>query len=316
MKIYCNRDEIRRLHQERAAYVEEYNRRKALYDAQKGVYDEAYSEYEHKIIDEVKALLAKELEALPGVKLDIKDAKSWSSDYGFNKEEHYGLHIRYKSPKNPDGDTGRTWRNIPVKKGFSWSIFISWIDENTSWGEEPRLVFNKNPEIYADMLVADDYDILVATYNLFAKIATIDWETLIERITREVPKYSKMVTETDPGPLNTSQFDSQLSKQHIEDFVGKDIWIKVNYYKTGNTTYPDKNCYIKLLRQGSTPAYYDGYLLTGWSWNYNVNNDKIYITSRDFDRLRTCRIRKNGIQPVQPMEIYTTEELFVFTDET
>ena len=327
MKIYCSRGKLRDLRQQRDAIVEDYNRRKAVYDEQVGNFDTAYASHEDKVLSNIKSQLSAELKALPGVEIHVSE-NSDTSNGGRVVDKEYGVKITYQSPTYNDKTknmlgvrnlTERTqvadsgWYSSSKSWGFNWILFIRWVEKDN------RTFILKNPVIKADMIEDADYDTLAATYDLFSKISTINWVSVLEDANTGVPKKSDYVTEPYPGNSpNTSEIDKQISKSQIEDYVGEDVWVKANYYSTGNTRYPDKDVYIKLVSEGPTKAYYYGYMVSrsDWYWNSDIHweGDKCILDEDAYRRFtspsKVKKLRKAGIQLTQPLEIFSTDELF------
>ena len=302
MKIYSSREEARKIQEKRDAYVARYNKKKAAYDAQMNEYTARSSEFQSAMVTEIKSSLSPEINAFPNIEIIVNPLLS---------RARYGCSITIKnlSAKHiPD-----RWGTIPQARGLSWSYYISWVHAN-----DISSGVTNSPRIVANILQADDYPVLLATYNLFNKIQQINWSDLLERIYTEMPARAELVTVEDPGELDTSRYDKQLKNNTLDAFVGKDIWVKIKYKKTGNS-YPE-TYYVKLLK--SKGGYYDAVKLGGYSDLPKRMTRAEYIRhmepngpSRFSYYSWRIELRKNGIELIEPIETLTTDEIFDIVDE-
>ena len=309
MKIYSARQKapqptLRELKKQRTAIVDEYNKKKAVFDEQFGKYNTDRVAYETAIIDEIKSLLANELKALPGVEFKIEPASSSPADRAYSISMFYNSTSsntsKYINERGKIRESrGRNYVGYQ-RIGFNWMFKAYWY---TNYWNNNAEEFIMKPIIDADILSSDDYDTMAATYDLFSKLNTIDWTELITRITKEIPKKEDYLTVENPGSApRTYDIDKQISSSQLDSMVGEDMWIRADYYASGNQKYPNRDRYIKLVREGSTKAYCYGYIASSW-W---FNDGKEYL-DRSCSRLQ--KIRRAGIKPKQPVEFYTTDEL-------
>lgn len=317
MKIYSARQKapklsLRELKRQRDSIVKDFNQRKAVYDEQFGNFTTARETYENAVIDELKGILANELNALPGVVLKVAPVR----DFGYYspiKDKPYGIKISYTSDKGEvyykkKGKGGTRGYSGSEKYGFNWTFSVFWYIDYWNNNEE---IFVMKPVIDADIISADDYDVLAATYDLFTKLNTIDWKGLTQRIGNEIPKEEEFVSVENPGGSpSTYDIDEKIESMQLDEYVGEDAWIHADYYPTGNTKWPDRDRYIKITSEGSTKAYYMGYI--GSTWQFR-SCDSVEEINSNFRRIE--KIRKAGIKPKKPIEVYTTEEMLQLAQE-
>ena len=301
-----------RLVRERSQYLEKYNKNKSAYDEQLGKYNDAVANYSSNMETFIKSFLSAELEKLPDAKVLVKEARVNSSS------DMYYIEITYNSEKVRSGNTSYVYNDYyhdvdsGRKRGLSWkfTIYLKDARETDSEGNSvTHRVLNKVPRINAEILDSDDYQELQATYNLFSKIDTIDWESVINQINNSVPKKESYVTVEDPGYKDTSKWDTAISAYNISRIIGKDIWIFVNI--TREESYD---------RWNSNNAGVDG---KGWI-RIQSATDKFYVfnwlESRYHDRLfsqneitgasrRVYKLKKIYIHPIEPIEYASTEDL-------
>ena len=298
MKIYCNREELRKLQTKRAAMVDKYNKEKEIHDTQVKNYYDAYDAFSSALIAEVKELLADELKALPGIKFNVN--KMWQRN-----EYSCVFKITYISPRKQELERAR--RTYEDKKGFNWVYTIHFI--RTDNGRAVAL----QPKIETNLLVADDLDVLAATYDIFSKIQVINWEAILNKIYTEIPVETEMVTTQNPY-LNTENIDKKLRDAQLTNWVGKDVWVKIHYNKSGRD-YSPETYYIKPITTQGTSWNHRGsasYFDARYYYTYRNGTPPFRVSQRDYDNAtqRTKEFRRNGVTIAQPLELYTTEELF------
>lgn len=330
MKLYCSREKLRDLRNQRDAIVEDFNRRKAVYDEQEGNFKSAYASHEENVLRDLKSQLSNEIKSLPGVEFHVVKNDNSSNGSAVPGKE-YGIKILYQSKRYNDAtDRLKGMRDLTEQSevssyhygwsssndyGFNWVLFIRWVSHDGA------TFILKKPVIKADRIDEADYDVLAATYDLLTKISTIDWATLLENANINVPTRAEYITEPYPGNApDTTEIDKLLSKSQLEDYIGEDAWIKADYYATGNTRYPDKDVYIRIVSEGPTKAYYYGYMINSWTfWSgYHTDDDRVHVSQDAYDRVvnprRVKKLRKAGIQIHQPLEVLSTDELFDIGD--
>lgn len=91
----------------------------------------------------------------------------------------------------------------------------------------------------------------------------------------------------------------------LDEYVGKDIWLKVNYKEYGSQSY-SKEYVIKLLDKISDTKYRCAELYRPFWDNYPAPKDRTDLYISDF--------RAKGITLSDPLETYTDEELFGESD--
>lgn len=303
-----------RLVRERTKYVNDYNARKSRYDEQVQKFDEDSQNYASNMEDFIKAFLASELNNLPGTTLQVLALRGGSDD-----ELQYYVKMFYKPPYI-DSDN-RRYRNSNYKvdvdsgydNGFRWTFTIYIESKRDGYNEDGTAKWNKSlvkaPTINANIISADDYQALKYTYELFAKIETIDWQAILDKINSSVPKREEYVTEPNPGYLDTSDYDKAITHYDIARVMGKDTdtWIKVKIkreesYDSYNSTNPgvDGDGWIRVL--SATDKFYTFNWLSGS--NSSFSQDKITRALR-----YTVKLKKIYIFPVKPVEYATTEDL-------
>lgn len=302
-----------RLLREKSQYLANYDKNKATYDEQKTKFEEAVTNYSSNMETFIKSFLSAELDKLPNTTVSVKKANinSTSAMYYIVLEHKSSREAEYQSRDYEYHISGGS------KRGISWKFSI-YLKDNKSYDDQGQWVthrvLNKVPEIVADIMDSNDYAELQATYNLFTKIDTIDWEAVINQINNSVPKKENYVTVENPGYKDTSKWDDAISAYNLNRIVGKDAWIKVNIIREDSYD-----------RWNSTNAGVDG---TGWI-RIKSATDKFYVFNWLEDRYsnrsnksngflksyvegaltRTYKLKKIYIHPLEPIEYSSTEDL-------
>lgn len=302
-----------RLVRERSQYLENYNKNRSTYDEQLGKYNDAVTNYSSNMETFIKSFLSAELEKLPDAKVLVKKAEINSSS------DMYYVEITYKSEKVRSGTTPYVYKEYYYdvdsgrKRGLSWkfTIYLKDVRETDSEGNSvTHRVLNKVPRINAEIMDSDDYQELQATYNLFTKIDTIDWESVINQINNSVPKKDSYVTIEDPGYKDTSKWDSAISAYNISRIIGKDLWIFVNITReesydrwNSNNAGVDGKGWIRI--QSATDKFYVfNWLESRGNHSSSFRQNEIAAASR-----RVYKLKKIYIHPIEPIEYASTEDL-------
>jgi len=306
-----------RLIRERQKYVDDYNAKKAEYDTQVEQFQTASANYSTDMENFIGAFLSNELSALPGAKLSVQV----SDKNSYTKENDYYIKLSYTSSKRDDSKYMQRDYNHHVDsgnyKGLSWvyNIFIR-TTTDSHWNQETREyeytntnVLEKVPEIRANLLQSDDLEVLRKTYELFAKIETIDWQSVLDKINSSVPKEEDFIKSKNPGYLDTSSYDEQITNYNIARIIGKDMWIKVDIKREESydrysdwSTNPgvDGKGWVKVI--SATPKFY--------TFNWIGGNYTTFPTSTvDKALRRTYRMKKIYIKPVTPIQYQSTDDL-------
>ena len=154
-----------------------------------------------------------------------------------------------------------------------------------------------------------DLSILKESYDILSKLEMIDWQDICNQIKDENPKWQEYITVENPGTLDTSEYDKELRRAGILRYVGKDVWIKVNY-KAKKNGYPE-TYYIKVLSVNDAGTYCNvrcvggyvevpiRYYWVSWRGQYEVER-----------KIERKELRTAGIEICEPMEIYSQDEFF------
>lgn len=306
-----------RLVRERNKYLADYDAKKKVYDEQENTFRTAYSGYADNMKKFISSFLAAEIEKLPGIKIEVKDRYESRRD-----TVDYYITFKYadKSHTNENGNNPYRHSNYEYGidsgyyKGLNWSltIFLKKVTKTDENGEKhEEIIVDKDPSIRADFLNADDYERLLASYTLFKKIDTIDWQSIINQINEGVPKRSQYVTAPDPGYKDTSKWDESITNYNISRIIGKDIWIKVNISReesydryNSNNAGVDGNGWIRV--KSATDKFY----IFNWIEARYRGNDDLFNESTVTSAARhTYKLKKIYISPVEPIEYVTTKEL-------
>ena len=224
--------------------------------------------------------------------------------------------MRYTSNKRRENTESRKRRTYDYSHdldsgyydGFGWNltIFLKEVDA-AGTAKEVSII----PRINSDILDSDDYEELQATYNLFKKIDTIDWEEVINHINSGVPKREDYVTELSPGILHTEQFDSLIKAYDLDRIIGKDIWISVHINReesydrwNSNNAGVDSDGWIRLI--AATEKFY----VFNWLAKRNATRADLY-TADQVRRAKelTYKLKKIYITPDTPTEYVTSDDL-------
>lgn len=293
----------------RQNYIDTYYDKKNAYDAQITEFNEKAEDYKTKMKEFVSAFLSAELAALPGTEISIDVSKATRDAI------RYYIIIRHKSTKSDkpkykygeysyDVDSGHL-------KGLNWKFVIYLKTEKAEDGSS-NIVTSKNVNINADVLEADDYADLKATYDLFAKIDTIDWNTIISRIAEDAPKREDTVTAPDPGRYSTYEWDTAIDQYDFDRIIGKDIWIRVKInreesYDRYNSNNPgvDGDGWVMILSQT------DKFYFFHWiSSRYDEEEAPRYSKYKiEHALVETYRLKKVYFKPKHPVQYATTKDL-------
>lgn len=306
-----------RLIRERQKYVDDYNAKKTAYDTEVAQFKSASDNYSTDMENFIKAFLSSELEAIPGAQIKVR----MSDKNSYTKERDYYVKMYYFSSKhdNPKYTSNDYQHNVDSGrlKGISWSytIFIrtktdsQYNYDTRDYDRTHTKILEKVPKIEANVLESEDLDILKKTYDLFAKIETIDWQVILDRINNGEPKEEDFIKTKNPGYLDTSELDEQITNYNIARIIGKDIWIKVNIVReesydrySSYSTNPgvDGKGWIKV--DSVTPKFYTFHWLSGDSTSFPSG------TVNSAER-RTYKMKKIYIKPIEPIEYQTTDDL-------
>lgn len=259
-------------------YIDDYNTKKAAWQSQYDSWTEVKNQFDQDIIAELSSILGYDLSAIPEISINISNY-SYIFDIRYEYSSGYSQNIRwrYSVSLNNDG-------NVDSRPDFRAKLDGGYDRQN--------LNLNKLKECY---------DILSA-------LESVDFKDICNKVCAEHPEYRQYVTLENPGELDTKEFDTELRRAGILNFVGQDIWVKVEY-KVNSRAYDSEKYYIKVLSvspSGKTckalcaRAYHEPPLGRNISnsWSYS---SKYYITQD---------LRTGGITICDPMETYTTEEMF------
>lgn len=299
-----------RLVKERQQYTEKYNADKAAYTSQRTAYEQATEQYREDIKEFVSAFLANELAQLPEISLEVKEAP-------VNKDRRYYIYLTYSSNKARSGGSLK-WADSDYSfdlssgrlRGFNWNLTIYLTPYRN---EDGTYKVSKEPHIEADVLDANDYSELKATYDLFAKIETIDWNAVITHICNSAPDMEAMITTKNPGTYSTYKWDNAIDQFNLSRVVGKDIWVRVKINReesydryNSNNAGVDDHGWVKINSQ--TDKFYifnwlgDRYNLREKSRTYNVSAIQTALR-------REYRLKKTYFKPLNPLQYATTEDL-------
>lgn len=311
--------ERQRLIKERKKYVDDYNARKSAHDAQVNQFQTASNNYSADMESFISAFLYQELANFPEAKLEVKK----SSENRYTNESDYFIKFSYGSNKRADSKrySGDYLHNVEEGRyqGFNWSYVIFIRTETKSvynydrhdYDRTHTKILNKVPTINANILESEDLEILKKTYSLFAKIETIDWQSILDRINTGVPKESDFITTKDPGRLDTSEYDTAITDYNIARIIGKDIWIRVNITReesydrwSSYSTNPGVDGVGWIKVSSATPKYY--------LFNWIEGNGGSYRKQDVLKSLRkTIKMKKIYIKPEMPIMYQSTEDLTV-----
>lgn len=253
-----DRAKYKQLSDKRKAKVDKYQAEAAAWDAQATAYRTNFDKYTNFLIEELRKQFSDELKALGNVKIWIESQYTDNGKKGFERKEDLGslvIHMAYYSEQISSmvhdrfGDNGRSkihlehthvgktwdawhrsdWRL--VNRGFSWKLQIYLHPDGSLF---------KTPVINAEALSSADYPVLGATYKLFAKVDSFDWEAFMQRTLNEAPNPEKDITENAPGELDTKSYDIQMKAQIISQFIGEDVWVRCKYAETANAAGEEK----------------------------------------------------------------------------
>lgn len=300
-----------KLLRERQNYIDTYNTKKSTYEAQVKKYKEDTEGYTDNMKGFVTAFLSAEIAQLPGLDLKVKEASSTPLD------ERYYIYMYYRSSKRSkqqdkwtsgnytyDVDSGRL-------KGLNWSFSIYIQSERQEDGSFARVV-KKNPIIEANVLDSNDYFELKATYDLFAKIDTIDWDSVISHICNSAPKKEEIITEPNPGYFSTQDWDTKIAQYEINRIIGKELWLKVKInreesYDRYNSNNPgvDGDGWVMILSQT------DKFYFFHWIPSRYDDEEAPRYTKYKIERAleETYRLKKVYFKPTHPVQYATTKDL-------
>lgn len=301
-----------KLLRERQNYINDYNTRKATHDAQVEKYKTDRENYTKGIKDFVAAFLSAELAQLPGVILSVEEAKDTKP-----QDTRYYVYMRYQSQKSAnkqvkwaDGnysygvDSGRL-------KGFGWTFTIYLSPQRQEDGSYTNVV-KKAPIIETNALDSDDYFELKATYDLFSKIETIDWNAVISHICNSAPKKEDIITEPNPGYFSTQEWDSKIAQYEINRIIGKDLWLRVRINReesydryNSNNAGVDGKGWVKINSQ-TDKFYVFNWLGSQYDDSEVQTWDPSYINSQ---MRHEYRLKKIYFEPIQPIQYATTADL-------
>lgn len=306
-----------RLIRERNKYVADYNAKKAKYDEQIAQFKSARDNYSSDMEKFVASFLSAELEKLPGTSLKVMKEDTYRSD-------KYFISITYRSSKRREFDS--TGKRLTYKysdsahkqeggeyQGVSWNfaIYLETKEQVSNNGEHTQeVVVKKSPRIEISYLDSNDYEELQATYALFSKIDTIDWQTVLDHINSGVPTQDKYVSAPAPGYKDTSKWDESITNYNIKRIIGKDIWIKVYIRReesydryNSNNAGVDGDGWIKV--DSATDKFY----IFNWLAN-RYSSDDVFDKNKVDSALRhTYKLKKIYIEPAEPIEYMSTAEL-------
>lgn len=304
-----------RLVRERNKYVEDYNARKERYNTQKAEYEGAYNNYASDMQAFISAFLSAELEELPGTKVEVKKSGS-----RHNGQDTYFIKLSYISNKKRQSSrTEYKYSDYTHEvdgghlKGISWdfSIYVTTEDRRKEDGTiETVCKVEKVPMIHAEILDSNDYGELKATYDMFQKLDTIDWNTIIDKINQGVPKEEDFVKEPYPGRMDTSTWDSSIKNYNISRIIGKDLWIRVDInreesYDRYNSNNPgvDGDGWVQI-----TSATDKFYIFHWLECTYDCKTD-FPKNKIDYALRREYKLKKIYFSPKEPLEYATTRDL-------
>ena len=302
-----------KLIRERTKYVNDYNAKKAKYDEQVNKFETDKRNYASNMEDFLKAFLSAELQNLPGAQVRVEMSKDHHKD-----DPEYYVRL-FNNPKVTNEDGEKRYResdyyhdvNSGYYNGFKWTFAIYIKTEYDGYDENGNRKYKKTlqkaPQINANVIDANDYDTLKYTYELFAKIETIDWESIINKINSSVPQRDNYVTEPNPGYMDTSDYDKQITHYTIARVMGKDIWVKVQInreesYDSYNSSNPGVDGWGWIRVLSATDKFYT------FNW---LKGDRTSFESDTVQRAlrRQIRMKKIYIKPHEPVEYMSTEDI-------
>jgi len=301
-----------KLLRERQLYIDDYNTRKATHEAQVEKYQTDTENYTENIKDFVVAFLSAELAQLPGVILKVDEARDNEP-----LARRYYIYMRYQSQKRANKQEKWTDESYSYGvesgrlKGFGWTFTIYLSPQKQEDGSYINVV-KKAPLIEANALDSNDYFELKATYDLFSKIDTIDWNAVISHISNSAPKKEDIITEPDPGYFSTHKWDSKIAQYEINRIIGKDLWLKVRINRedsydryNSNNAGVDGQGWVKINSQT------DKFYIFNWlGCRYNDDEIQTWEPSYINSQMRhEYRLKKIYFEPIQPIQYATTDDL-------
>ena len=289
-----------KLIRKRQSVIDKYNTQKAKYEEEYIKYKSDYDTYTSRMAVSIGELLADELRALPFPAIEVKR----------NSYNEYSISIFNKKNPNMPYKTGGSYsigNDRGEYKGISWCLYIYFIKDL-----EGNVTVSKDPRIFVDKINSDDLPVLQATYNLFSKVDTIDWQSILTKLSNDVPKKEDYVTTQDPGYLDTREYDEKIKNYDISRIVGKDLWVKVNIRREDsydrwssycNAPGVDGRGWVKVLSES------DKFYTFNWLDLGNGSNDEFKPEYIEKQLRKKYRLKKIYFDTIKPIEYLTTEDL-------
>ena len=294
------RDDLFKAMQDREAYAFDWKNRVDSRAEQLRAFNNNLIQFTESIKHRISEMLEPELSNLGGVTIAI------NSDYQDCNQTHYSnwalnefddsdksntfwIYITYASRKRQNGASyssknGKLWGNY---RGINWQFVVSF-DYDSG---EP--VFDKKPQISADLIDSSDLDELKCTYELFAKMETVDWEALLTEVIQNSPKPEISVSQVEE--FDRSKWDAQFTLHHLFRLVETDCWILLN-----------NGLYIHPIQIFENAGTFTSYYLEWRKSKGDGTFDSEYINKQlenpELFTLNTIKIK-------EPIEVRTTQEL-------
>ena len=292
------RDDLHKAVQDREDYATDWKNRVESRAEQFRTFSSNLIQFTESIKHKLSEMLEPELSNLGRVTIDInsdyKDCNRYSNlelnEFDdSDKSNTFWIYITYSSRRYQNGthtssQKGKLWGNY---NGINWQFVVSF---DYSSGEP---IFDKKPQISADLIDSSDLDELKCTYELFAKMETIDWEALLNEIIQNSPKPQISVSQVEE--FDRSKWDTQFKLYHLFKLVETDCWIMLN---NGTYIHP-----IQIFENAGTLTSY--YL--GWSERLGDGTFNSAYINKQLGRPELFIL--DSIKLKEPIEVRTTQEL-------
>lgn len=300
--MFIKASKLSELRKSRQDYVDNYNSRLAEYKGQVEKYRQTKQDYFDAIAAEVKESISPEIDKFPGITITANEGYEEQCCvtivYNSKKQENYSTHLGWEGPRSSGYRGGIS---------FTLIIFLRYIHT------QDKPIVDKYPKLTVDFLESDDYDMLADMRDLFKKIDSIKWLRILSKANKKFPKEAEHITAEKPGGLNTSYYDRAIVENQIEQTFGKDLWIKVRY--TGPSTRADNiwgDCWIRLVKVARAFYYVNAvedYAVRGQYLPLSEHTDEWRATSALRDSKKERKLRKDGFDLPETLQVMTTEEL-------
>ena len=271
MKIIKNANK-RDILRKRDAYLKDWQAKSDQYKKEVNEYQSVKDNYTELIKREVIDTIGINLLEPFSSGLEVKVSPSGARFHGtYTNEGEYRISITYtpdnRSSVSYTGTGSKYFKGVP----FRVDIFVA---ERYDGDYERELVSSPTMDDVRD-LKPEDYDMLIKEVELFKKLNTIDWPSILTKA-KEGPKREDYVKSENPGSADTSMFENELMDAYVNKTLGKDLWLNVFVRRPDsfnpdaeNVNEPDvyRDGWMQLIK--TSPAYYyfhwirDGYRYTG-----------------------------------------------------